>query len=173
MTIPNSPAGVTYRLGIDRTQAECRGSVVLYCLAQNVNAQAQLSGDEYSLGPFIVQIHAPAGYVAKSKAARGFPEWKGVAVLFMETIPLEQTGTYAITMRPFSDSKNNIGSVPLPDIASTNVEVSGTSRLSSYKPMNASWLSDSLLMVSGVVSASISARGSCSNALTLTTCRIW
>jgi hypothetical protein len=117
-----------------------------------VNVPVPTSGYEHYLGPFPVLVHAPAEN-APAKAVISFSSREGVAVLYMETVPLNQTGTYTLAVQSPPDSAKNAGNIPLPDTASVKVTVSGTSTpcwspwavpVKPRQPADAPWTADAV-----------------------------
>ncbi|MDD5260365.1 MAG: hypothetical protein PHD76_00810 [Methylacidiphilales bacterium] len=115
---------LSFRLGIDRTHAKLYGAVVLYCLAQGDIGQmdGKLPDRNPSIGPFRIDIQRPVKY---AELAMGIQHLKLVTTyfnaLFIQTVPLNQTGSYTITFKQLINGEKAC------DIAMVNVAVSSES----------------------------------------------
>ncbi len=105
-----SPPPVAYRLGIDSSETQLYGGVVLYCLAND--GKAVFWGRE-KVGPFLIDVQAPtSSQYAKDaqmmqKAFQMEKKQANAEVLYMKTIPFHQAGNYTITVKkPIRDAKD-------------------------------------------------------------------
>ena len=102
-------ASVTYRLGIDCSDAKLYGGAVLYCLAKGDQPAAR---NRDGLGPFQVEVESPPHQPRMQMAQRaqfdnGQPTTPIVQTLYLKTIPLAQEGDYTITVKkPVGDAKD-------------------------------------------------------------------
>ena len=117
---------ITYRLGIDRTDAKLYGGVVVHCLLEGGDYAKAIRTSDATLGPFSIQVKEPKGFavMALQKAMEIAPAMSGSNVWYMTTIPLCHPGIYTIEVRREVAASQP---VKFETVAATNVEVSGSS----------------------------------------------
>ncbi|MDD5260364.1 MAG: hypothetical protein PHD76_00805 [Methylacidiphilales bacterium] len=125
---------LSFRLGIDRTHAKLYGAVVLYCLAQGDTPKLEQQQTNYNdpcIGPFLIQIQGPLEN-ERAEAARNmvmdrfmisYPIMVHCDALFMKPIPLNQKGSYLITVQ------QALGGDKVQALASVKVIVSSESEV--------------------------------------------
>ncbi len=119
---------LTFRLGIDRAESKQRSGVLLYCLAQGEVAQIdqQTGLNNPAVGPFLIDVQRPADQLLAAVAAAVMDRFMTSSpnALFMMPVPLDETGTYIITLQ------QALGGKHVRDVASVKVLVSDDLELS-------------------------------------------
>jgi hypothetical protein len=124
LTFNTDGVPVTYRLGIDDSDAKLYGGVVLYCLAESGKP---VYGGQNQIGPFRIDVQTQQSLADAQTDVQNeliFPnDTKQIKeLLYTMTIPLRHSGDYTITVKePVGDPKG----AKFETIATTTVKVSG------------------------------------------------